>query len=67
MGHRWDLDVYAGDLAGLVIAEVEINDETITIDTPPFVIREVTFDGRFKNRALSESVQGLAELLADAT
>ncbi|WP_295880955.1 CYTH domain-containing protein [uncultured Thiohalocapsa sp.] len=48
-GHVWDLDVFAGDNAGLVMAEVELSHEDEAFDMPDWAGREVTGDGRFYN------------------
>ena len=54
-GHLWEIDVYAGRHAGLVIAEVELDavDEAFTL--PVWLGREVTGDSRFSNAVLAES------------
>jgi adenylate cyclase len=54
-GHVIEVDVYAGDLAGLVVAEVEFAGEA---DADAFVLPawlgpEVTDDDRYKNRRLA--------------
>lgn len=51
-----DLDVYAGDLEGLVVAEVEFAsvEASGAFDPPAWLGREVTEDPRYKNRALAE-------------
>jgi len=36
-GRVWEIDVYSGENAGLVIAEVELEAETAQIDLPPWV------------------------------
>jgi adenylate cyclase len=51
-GSTWEVDVFEGDNAGLVVAEVEIEDEAQPIDLPPWVGREVTGDGRYANASL---------------
>lgn len=48
-GHVWDLDVFAGDNTGLVMAEVELSHEDEAFDMPDWAGREVTGDGRFYN------------------
>jgi len=53
-GHTWEVDVYAGENAGLVIAEVEIESETAKIDLPPWLGREVTGERRFYAAQLSQ-------------
>lgn len=52
-----EFDVYGWDLHGLHIQEIEFNDldTSHTYDVPPYVIREVTQDPRFKNAALSKA------------
>jgi CYTH domain-containing protein len=54
-GATVELDVYGGDLDGLVVAEVEFPDEAAAQGwaPPPWVVREVTDDEAYKNRALA--------------
>ena len=40
-GHLWEVDVFHGENAGLVIAEVELADESISPELPPWVGAEV--------------------------
>ena len=58
-GHLIELDVYAGTLAGLLIAEVEFASvEAATAFAPPsWLGREVTDDPRYRNQRLA--VKGL--------
>ena len=55
-----EVDVYGGDLAGLVVAEVEFasEEDARVFEAPPWFGREVTTDARFKNQRLA--VDGLA-------
>jgi adenylate cyclase len=48
-GVEWVVDVFAGDNAGLVVAEVELAHEEQTIELPQWVGREVTGDPRYLN------------------
>jgi CYTH domain-containing protein len=50
-----ELDVYAGSLAGLVVAEVEFPDERSAdaFVAPEWLGRDVTQDARYKNQALA--------------
>jgi adenylate cyclase len=50
-----EIDEYEGDLRGLLVAEVEFDDEAASdAFTPPdWFGSEVTEDGRYKNRALA--------------
>jgi adenylate cyclase len=53
-GRIWEIDVYAGDNAGLIIAEIEIESEDATVDVPPWLGREVTGERRFYAAQLSQ-------------
>jgi adenylate cyclase len=50
-----ELDVYRGDLEGLVVAEVEFHgeDEAHAFSPPPWFGDDVTDDGRYKNQRLA--------------
>lgn len=53
---RWEIDVFEGTLAGLVLAEVELAAADEPLPRPPAaveLIREVTDDGRFVNQVLA--------------
>jgi CYTH domain-containing protein len=54
-GHVIELDVYAGDLEGLVVAEVEFDsdEEAEAYAPPPWFATEVTDDPRYKNQRLA--------------
>lgn len=51
--HLFEVDVFEGRLAGLVIAEVELRSETEPVELPPWVGTEITADGRFGNFSLA--------------
>lgn len=51
-GHTWEVDVFEGSHAGLVIAEIELPSSTHSYPLPPFAGREVTGDPRYYNSAL---------------
>ena len=53
-GHRWEVDVFEGDNAGLVLAEVELDDPCEPVSLPPWVGQEVTRDNRFRNSELAK-------------
>lgn len=55
-GLVWEVDVYEGPLAGLVIAEVELPDPAHALDLPPWAGREVTEDPRYANAVLASAV-----------
>ncbi len=52
-GYLYEVDVFAGDLAGLVIAELETPDMVAASDLPPWLGREVTRDARYYNAQLA--------------
>jgi adenylate cyclase len=52
-GFVWEVDVYAGALEGLVIAEVEMASEDDSPDLPDWIGREVTGERRFSNQYLA--------------
>lgn len=52
-GHLWEIDEFAGDNAGLVIAEIELQDESEPFDRPDWLGAEVTDCLRFYNMALA--------------
>lgn len=48
----WEIDVFEGKLAGLVIAEIELQKEDEKFDIPEWVDQEVTFDSTYLNANL---------------
>ena len=52
-GAVWDVDVFAGALAGLILAEIELEREDQPVILPPWVGREVTADARYRNSRLA--------------
>jgi adenylate cyclase len=50
--HRWDLDRFLGDNAGLVVAEIELVDEAEPFELPPWAGEEVSADPRYHNSNL---------------
>ncbi|WP_305042627.1 CYTH domain-containing protein [Geoalkalibacter sp.] len=51
-GMLWEIDVFSGVNAGLVVAEVELSDEGQVFTLPPWVGDEVTGDPRYYNANL---------------
>ncbi len=51
----WEIDVFSGENAGLVVAEVELEHEDESFEKPAWVTREVTHDVRYKNSALTKN------------
>lgn len=52
-GHVWELDVYEGSNAGLVIAEIELDDEQEKFARPPWLGDEVSDDPRYYDMNLA--------------
>lgn len=55
-GKVWEVDVFDGKLAGLVLAEVELPSEDTEVVLPPFVGEEVSTNTMYYNSALAASV-----------
>ena len=51
-GLVWDVDEFAGDNEGLVVAEVELTEEGQEVSLPDWVGEEVTHDPRYFNANL---------------
>jgi adenylate cyclase len=51
-GRTWEIDVFHGDNEGLVVAEVEVTDESEPVQAPPWLGREVSSDPRYLNSNL---------------
>ena len=54
-GRVWEVDVYAGDNEGLVIAEIELASEAAEIERPAWLGREVTGDARYYASRLAKT------------
>lgn len=52
-GHVWEIDVFHGDNAGLVIAEIELRNENEPFECPSWLGVEVTQDPRYYNANLA--------------
>ena len=53
-GLTWEIDVFEGENAGLVIAEVELEHEDQSFARPPWVGREITRDEQYSNTRLAQ-------------
>ena len=51
--HVWEIDVFHGDNAGLIVAEVELEREDQAFEKPEWVGAEVTHDPRYLNSSLA--------------
>lgn len=52
-GKHWEVDVFAGDNEGLVVAEIELAAEDEAFELPDWVDQEVSDDERYYNAYLS--------------
>jgi len=52
-GTVWEVDRFAGDNAGLVVAEVELTSEDQAFERPPWLGEDVTQDARYFNSNLA--------------
>jgi len=50
--HTWEIDVFYGDNEGLVVAEVELEDENEEVLLPSWIKQEVTGDIKYYNNQL---------------
>jgi CYTH domain-containing protein len=50
--HTWEVDVFEGDNAGLIVAEIELRSEDESFDRPGWLGEEVTHDARYFNANL---------------
>ncbi len=53
-GKVWEVDVFMSDNRGLIVAEVELDSETETIQLPSWVGREVSNQERYYNMRLAQ-------------
>ena len=52
--HLWEVDVFEGKLAGLIIAEIELTSEDEVFELPEWVIEDVSHDAQYYNSNLIE-------------
>lgn len=52
--HTWEVDEFAGENAGLVVAEIELTKADEAFDKPDWLGEEVTGDNRYYNSALKQ-------------
>ena len=57
--HVFEVDVFEGRHAGLIVAEVELADEHTTVQLPDWLGDEVTHDDRYSNFLLAMIESGL--------
>jgi len=54
-GRVWEVDEFFGENAGLVMAEVELDDADAEVALPPWAGREVSGDSRYQNSNLARN------------
>jgi adenylate cyclase len=52
-GHTFEVDVFEGDNAGLIVAEVELQNTDEAVELPDWIEREVSHDVRYFNSNLA--------------
>lgn len=52
---RWEVDLFHGNLDGLIVAEIELSSSDEAFERPAFIGEEVTDDPRYYNSALGAS------------
>jgi adenylate cyclase len=50
--HVWEIDIFHGENDGLIIAEVELNDENEDLFIPDWILKEVSHDAKYYNSNL---------------
>jgi adenylate cyclase len=53
--HTWEIDEFAGANAGLIVAEIELREESDAFARPAWLGEEVTTDPRYLNASLAVS------------
>ena len=51
--HLWEIDIFYGKNQGLVIAEIELDDENEDIEIPSWIGKEISNDDKYLNFNLS--------------
>ena len=57
-GHLWEIDEFAGENHGLLLAEVELSEPAEVVDLPDWVGQEVSSDPRYYNANLARHPYG---------
>ena len=53
--HNFEIDVFSGDNQGLILVEVELDDERETFEKPDWLGEEVTGNSKYDNSQLSKN------------
>jgi adenylate cyclase len=54
-GKLWEVDDFLGDNKGLIMAEIELEDESEEFEKPEWITAEVSHDARYYNSNLSKN------------
>jgi adenylate cyclase len=54
-GKQWTIDMFLGENAGLIVAEIELESEDQEFDLPKCVIKEVSDDSKYSNSNLAKT------------
>jgi adenylate cyclase len=54
-GHLWEIDEFAGENAGLIVAEIELDDANESFERPDWLGEEVSDDARYYNTELARN------------
>lgn len=54
-GKTWEVDLFEGENSGLIIAEIELENENESFDKPAWLLNEVSTDDRYFNFNLSKN------------
>lgn len=54
-GLRWEIDEFSGENAGLIVAEIELDNENQPFEKPEWLGKEVSLDRRYTNAALARN------------
>ena len=52
--HTFEVDEFAGENSGLVVAEIELNSEDEVFEKPNWLSKEVTGDLKYYNSSISK-------------
>lgn len=52
-GNLWEVDEFLGENEGLILAEIELEDEQVSFEVPEWIGQEVSFDKRYFNSNLT--------------
>lgn len=53
----WEIDVFHDTLKGLIVAEIELENETDEFEKPDWILDEVSYDARYYNSQLVKGIK----------